>query len=163
MHEPITIQSPPRIAPRWRSARRSDRQLLTRWLHLRLLLCVWAALVSTLRPLTLPERTVALWPPHAPVSAWLGRVLLWPWLRWDAEYYLKIVERGYRADDGTAQFHPLLAWLATPLAWMTGQPLLALLVVSSLAGALMILALERLARIDLGPRSPIAASIRSSN
>src|SRR5512147_41972 len=81
------------------------------WLGLRVLMSLWAALVSPLRPLTDLEDKIALWPPVAPLGAWLERVLLAPWQRWDVDTYLWIVERGYRADDGSAQFHPLLPWL----------------------------------------------------
>lgn len=126
-------------------------QLLGLALCMRLLTSLWIAFVSPLNPLTMREQTIRVWPPSAPFGAWLERVLLAPWERWDVKYYLWIVQRGYRTDDGTAQFHPLLAWLATPLAWLTGQPLLALLVVSSTASALLLVAFERLARLDLPP------------
>lgn len=159
MREQLTVQRVPLIGTAWRSLSHTDRYVLKLWLGLRVLTSLWVALVSPLRPLTTSEQTIALWPPTQPLGAWLGRVLLWPWLRWDAEYYLKIVQSGYRADDGTAQFHPLLAWLSTPLAWLTGQPLLALLLVSSLAGMLLVLAFERLARLDLGAESRIGVQL----
>jgi hypothetical protein len=159
MREQLTVQRVPRIGTAWRSLSRTDRYLLKLWLGLRVLTSVWAALISSLAPLTPQEQAIALWPPTQPLGAWLGRALLWPWLRWDAEYYLKIVQFGYRADDGTAQFHPLLAWLATPLTWLIGQPLLSLLLVSSLAGALLLLVFERLARLDLGQDSRIAVQL----
>lgn len=159
MREQLTVQRVPVIGAAWRSLSRNDRYLLKLWLGLRVLTIAWVALVSPLRPLTAPEQSIALWPPTQPLGAWLGRALLWPWLRWDTEYYLKIVQFGYSADDGTAQFHPLLAWLATPLAWITGQPLLGLLLVSSLASALLVLAFERLARLDLGSDSRIAVQL----
>lgn len=121
------------------------------WLGFRLLMSLWAALCSALFPLTEPERMFVLWPPSAPLGAWLERVLLLPWQRWDTGAYLAIVRQGYRADDGTAQFHPLLAWLASPLAWLGASPLLALMLVSGLAGLALLLAFERLARLDLAP------------
>ncbi|NJP05837.1 MAG: hypothetical protein HC837_09550 [Chloroflexaceae bacterium] len=49
------------------------------------------------------------------------------------------------------QFHPLYPWLATPLAAIMGQPLLALLLVSSLATLGLLIAFEYLARLDLAP------------
>jgi hypothetical protein len=64
---------------------------------------------------------------------------------------MTIIQRGYRADDGTAQFHPLLSWLATPIAWLGASPLIALMLVSGLAGLGLFVAFERLARCDLGP------------
>lgn len=78
------------------------------WLFVRVLMSIGAALISPMRPLTEREQSVALWPPVAPWSTWLERVVLAPWERWDTRYYLSIVQQGYRLDDGTAQFHPLL-------------------------------------------------------
>jgi hypothetical protein len=126
-------------------------QLFFIWLGMRLLTILWAALASALRPVTAQENAIPLWPPSAPVGVWLERALLAPWERWDVEYYLNIVVRGYRPDDGTAQFHPLLPWSAAPLAWVTGQPILALQVVSSVACVALLLAFERLASLDLDP------------
>ncbi len=124
-------------------------QLFLLWLVLRLVAGLWAALVSQQNPHTLREQAMPLWPPVAPFSAWIERVLLSPWERWDVTYYLWIVQRGYRTDDGTAQFHPLFAWLATPLAWLTGNPLTGLMLVSSLASLALLIAFEYLARLDL--------------
>ena len=84
-------------------------------------------------------------------NTWLERVFLAPWNHWDTKYYVWITQRGYRLDDGTAQFHPLLAWLAMPLGWLTGHPLAGLLLVSSLASLLLLIFFERLARLDLPP------------
>ncbi len=120
------------------------------WLVMRLFTSLWAALLSPLRPLTVREQEIALWPPTATWSVWLERVALAPWQRWDTKYYLSIVQQGYRVDDGTAQFHPLFPWLAIPLYALTGQPLLALLLVSSLASLLLLVAFQRLAELDLG-------------
>jgi len=123
--------------------------LLGLWLVLRLVTSLWVALISPLFPETLREQRIALWPPSEPLSAWLDRALLAPWERWDVHQYISIITEGYRADNGTAQFHPLLAWLATPLAWLSGSPILGLLLVSSLASAALVVAFERLARYDM--------------
>jgi hypothetical protein len=122
------------------------------WLGLRVLLSLWAALVSPLRPLTDRERIIPLGPPSGALLAWLERALLAPWERWDTGAYLAIVSRGYRPDDGTAQFHPLLAWLATPLALLGISPLLALMIVGGAAGLGLFVAFERLALLDLPAR-----------
>jgi hypothetical protein len=116
---------------------------------LRALTGVWAAFVAPLHPQTEREQVIAAWPPSAPLGTWLERLLLAPWERRDTIYYINIVARGYRADNGTAQFHPLLAWLATPLTYLGASPLLALLLVSSLASALLLVVFARLARLDL--------------
>jgi hypothetical protein len=149
---PATTPSSPQLA-------RADRQILGLWLMLRLLTWVWVALVAPLRPLTARERAIAAWPPSAPLGAWLERVLLAPWERRDTVYYINIVARGYRLDDGTVSFHPLLAWLAVPLSWLSGSPLLGLLLVVSLASALLLLAFERLALLDLGPDDARASTL----
>jgi hypothetical protein len=120
-------------------------------LFMRVLTSAWAMLMSLQRPLTTLEREVPLWPPSMPLATWLERTLLAPWERWDVKYYLWIIQKGYSRDDGTAQFHPLLAWLAVPVTRILGDPLLALLLVSSLAGGLFLIAFERLARLDLPP------------
>jgi hypothetical protein len=125
------------------------RQIFVLWLMLRLLTLAFAAQVSGLRPMTERERLISLWPASWPIGAWVERVLLAPWERRDAIYFIRIVERGYRSDDGTSAFHPLLAWLATPVGWISGSPLLALLMVSSIAGLLLFATFERLARVDL--------------
>ena len=72
--------------------------------------------------------------------------MLAPWERWDAVYYAKIVREGYRADDGTAQFHPLLPFLAKPFFW---SPMLGLMLVSSLASLLFVILYCRLASLDI--------------
>ncbi|NMC02101.1 MAG: hypothetical protein GYA30_06980, partial [Chloroflexi bacterium] len=116
---------------------------------MRVLLSLWAAIVSPFRPLTALEQTVPLWPPATPPGLWLQRVFLAPWERWDAVWYARIVTEGYRFDNGTAQFHPLYPWLALPVARLTGLPLLALQLVSSLAAFGVGMLLFRLARLDL--------------
>ena len=124
-----------------------------------MLLSLWAALVSPLRPIMERERTIALWPPSSPFGAWLERALLAPWERRDAIHFVQIVMHGYRADDGSAQFHPLLMWLAMPIYALTGQPLLALMLVSGLASLLLLPAFERLARLDLPPAGARVATL----
>lgn len=125
--------------------------LIVLWLELRLFTGLLVALVSTLRPLTVREQMIALWPPSAPLGAWLERTLVAPWERWDTVSFVNIVARGYRLEDGTAQFHPLLPLLATPIGWITGQPLLSLLIVSSVVCLALLVVFERLARLDMEP------------
>src|SRR4051812_2632687 len=100
-NEPSPISAGDRLG-----IRSTTWQLTGIWLVLRLLTSMWAALVSPLHRLTERENTIALWPPSVPLSSWLERVLLSPWERWDTTGYMAIVRQGYRADDGTTQFHP---------------------------------------------------------
>jgi Gpi18-like mannosyltransferase len=134
-------------------------QLFGIWLFLRLLTSLWAAFASPLYPVSQREETLALWPPSFPLHEWLLRVFVDPWGRWDALKYMDIVAQGYRSDDGTTQFHPLLSWLAMPLNWLLDSPLLSLLLVSSLASLLLLLAFEHLARYDMEPAPARTATL----
>jgi Gpi18-like mannosyltransferase len=134
-------------------------QLFGIWLFLRLLTSIWAALASPIYPVLQREHTIALWPPSFPLHEWLMRVFVDPWGRWDARRYMSIVEHGYQADNGSTQFHPLLSWLAMPINWLTGSPLLSLLLVSSLASLLLLFAFERLARFDMDPAPARTATL----
>lgn len=130
---------------------------LALWLGLRLLSSFVAAFASGLRPITVLEQQMPLWPPGRPFSLWLERVLIAPWERWDALWFARIVASGYRPDDGTAQFHPLYPWLAVPLARLGMPPILALLGVSTLAALGLLILFHRLAEREVGPlRAPIS-------
>jgi hypothetical protein len=120
------------------------------WLVLRIAVSAFAAWISKLSPFTPLEQALALWPPSMPSGQWLYRVFLAPWERRDVTLYLRIVELGYHTSDGTAQFHPLYPWLALPLARLTDQPLLGLLIVSSLTGLGSAWFLSRLAELEWG-------------
>jgi hypothetical protein len=120
------------------------------WLALRLVLSLWIALSSSFSPQTALEKQVPLWPPTTPLGDWWQRVFVMPWYRWDVEYFLNIAVRGYRLDDGTAQFHPLYPWLGQITGHLLGgNMLLGLLVASSLCALLLLLSFERWALLDL--------------
>ncbi len=95
------------------------------------------------------EVSIPLMPPSSPLSQWLSRVLLAPWMRWDALWYERIVNTGYSATDGTTQFHPLYPWLATPIARLGISTAASLLIISSLAGIALYFLFFILARYDL--------------
>ncbi len=124
------------------------RDLVRLWVKLRLYTILCALVATAVFKETGAELSIPLWPPSSPWGAWLGRVFLAPWNRWDVEYYILIATEGYGRDNGTAAFHPLLAWLASPLAWASVNPVAALLVVSSAACLLAYLAFERLALVE---------------
>ena len=134
-------------------------QILLLWLVLRVVTSLWVAVLSPKRPLTDIEKAVPLWPPSSPVAIWMERAFLAPWERWDAIWYKRILMQGYRADDGTAQFHPLYPWLAASIARLGIHPTLALLLVSSLSTVLLLLLFERLARLDLAPEHAHTATL----
>jgi hypothetical protein len=91
--------------------------------------------ISTVMPQTALEVAVGVVPGQAPFGDWLQRVLVMPWVRYDAWNYQRIVEHGYVISEGTAAFHPLYPLLAWPLAALTGNAPLALLLISTLATA----------------------------
>lgn len=132
-----------------KSLGREHRFTLLTWGIVRFLTFGWAATASAFYPLTGIERNIALWPPEVPVGRWLYRALVAPWLRWDVEWYLRIVRRGYRSGDGTAQFHPLFPWLARLFTDLVRDPLLGLLLTGSLASLVLVVMFGRLARLDL--------------
>ena len=119
------------------------------WFIFRLLTSIFTASVSTLRPLTPLEQSISLLPPSLPLSSWLERVALSPWLRWDAVWYQRIVDHGYNTADGTAQFHPLFPWLAMVFSATGIHPLLSLLLVSSISGIGFLYIFHRLAHFEI--------------
>lgn len=129
------------------------------WLILRILTNLWVTLISPLRSFTEQERQIAVWPPSFPLMIWLERVWILPWQRWDAIYYIWIASRGYRVDDGTAQFHPFFPWLANPLVQIGLSPLFALFLVSSVATVVLLWAFYSFARLDLDNSSSRMATM----
>ncbi|GAC1650419.1 MAG: hypothetical protein NVS4B8_24660 [Herpetosiphon sp.] len=114
------------------------------------LLGVW---LSAVKPMTPIERQIAAWPPSMPIGSWLERVVVSPWQRWDVDYYLRIAQRGYDVADGTTAFHPLFPWLSRVVATLTGSDaLVGLMLTGALASLGAMLALERLAEVDLPSR-----------
>ena len=61
------------------------------------------------------------------------------WFRWDTVWYLKIAAFGYSPRDGTLAFMPLYPWLVRGLGALTGNYLLAALIISNLACLLALL------------------------
>jgi len=61
------------------------------------------------------------------------------WFRWDTVWYLKIAAFGYSPQDGTLAFMPLYPWLVRGLGALTGNYLLAALIISNLACLLALL------------------------
>jgi Gpi18-like mannosyltransferase len=119
------------------------------WFLLRVLTSTFAGIVSAIKPMMPIEITTPLFPPSAPLAQWFNRAFLSPWERWDAVWYQQIVVHGYDPNNGTAQFHPLYAWLATPFARAGMSPILGLLIVSGLAGVALFYLYIKLARFDL--------------
>jgi hypothetical protein len=123
-------------------------QIVYLWLMLRVLSGLMVSWFSSLSPITEIEKRLALWPPGSDLPGWFTRVFLAPWQRWDANWFVKILNYGYKSVDGAAQFHPLFLLLAKGLSLLGLNPLLSLLAVSSLSGLGFLLIFEKLARLD---------------
>jgi Gpi18-like mannosyltransferase len=140
------------------------KQLIGLWLLLRVLTSVVALVPSIVvrrvdaefSPL---ELNLPAWPPSFPLTTWLDRVLVQPWFRWDAKYYIWAMTRGFSVQDGSASFHPLLTLLAKPIYYVTGSPLFALLLVATLATLALYFSFYRLARFDLNDDLAFRATI----
>jgi len=109
---------------------------------------LWLAL----RLLSLPVASLALlydkgWRSDLSVRTFLFA----PWYSYDAEYYVRIVKYGYQAGEITSGFHPLYPWTAKILDALLHEPILSLLVVSSVSGLLLTLTFYQLAIKDHGP------------
>jgi Gpi18-like mannosyltransferase len=105
------------------------------------------------------ELNVPAWPPSFPLTTWLDRILVQPWFRWDAQYYIWATSRGFSVSDGSASFHPLLALLAKPIFYLTGDPLFGLLLVVTFATLVLYFCFYRLARLDLNDELAFRATI----
>jgi hypothetical protein len=93
----------------------------------------WMILLSLLGGRTISEpdvlcKTSALLENHMNLGAALS-----PWLRWDTNCYLIIAEAGYTAQPGLTVWPPLYPLLIRSLSFVFMPPLLAALVISSLA------------------------------
>lgn len=80
--------------------------------------------------------------------------LLGVWERFDTLWYLHIAEHGYDTPQASV-FYPLYPLLIRVVSPLTGSPLAAALVVSSVAAFFLLLGLPRLLRLDLS--APVAA------
>ena len=121
------------------------------WIVLRVLTSIVAAMASAIKPILPLEINIPIFPPSTPLYQWFDRAFLSPWERWDASWYQQIVIHGYSTYDGTAQFHPLYPWLATPLYRIGISPIFSLLIISSLAGIALFYLYAKLTRFDLSP------------
>jgi hypothetical protein len=119
------------------------------WILFRIITSLIAAVASSIRPITEIEQRLQIWPPVIPVSDWLERVFISPWFRWDVEWYTRILLNGYKNHDGTANFHPLYTWLGSIFSLFKFNPVLSLLIISSISTLLLLLILKKLYALDL--------------
>ena len=77
-----------------------SKRLIGLWILLRVLTSAVALVPSIMirkvhadfSPL---ELNIPVWPPSTPITTWLDRVLVEPWSRWDAKYYIWGTSRGF--------------------------------------------------------------------
>jgi Gpi18-like mannosyltransferase len=119
------------------------------WAIIRFVTSAVAGLVSEIKPMTPIEGMIPFLPPTLPLGQWLERSFLSPWMRWDALWYQKIITQGYSQSDGTAQFHPLFPWLATPLVKIGFPASLSLLIISSISAFVLFVIFRKLLLFDL--------------
>lgn len=93
--------------------------------------------------------------PGAQAEGFLGRnPSLVAWVRWDAAWYLSIAEHGYSFDPlgpSNVAFFPLLPLLIKGVAALTGNAIIAGLLVANLAALGAVLALWRWVRAEASP------------
>ena len=115
------------------------RRCVSLWFVLRVVSFAVAVLAFYLRPVT----------PGIMIVTSLRTFLLAPWYFWDVHYYVEIVRNGYQPGAPTTNFHPLYPWISTLVAVVIREPVLSLLLVSSVAGLLLTIGFYRLAKLDL--------------
>lgn len=118
------------------------------WLVLRILTSMVAVAVSAVYPLGTFEIQNSVWQTKD-LSVWFYRVMVSPWMRWDADWFVRILTHGFAANDGTTTFHPLFLWISLGFFRLGVDPGLSLLIVSSLAALLLFYAFLHLAELDL--------------
>jgi len=142
----------------------SYRKVVKLWLLLRIVTSVIVIVPSVFQGLQIyPElsdqATTPGWPPSPTFGAWLQRIFVEPWMRWDAKFYVWGVSRGFSVQDGSASFHPLLSWLSKPIYLLTGSPLLSILIVSTLATLILYFVFLKLASLDLSKHDAWRATL----
>ncbi len=101
----------------WRQALRHALRLYVA--HVTVLI-VLAAAVSSQYPRTPIEQQIAVWPPSAPITTWLDRVVLRSIERYDVYWYMGIAESGYGIKVGDTAFHPLYPLLGGAVGRLLG-------------------------------------------
>ena len=107
----------------------------------------WLGAAATLVWAPAPERRL-IGDAYGPGSDFLFQALS----QWDARWFLQISMHGYEEVPQAAAFFPVYPALVHALAWVTGSPLVAGVLISLAAGAVAAWALAEIARPLLGER-----------
>lgn len=87
-----------------------------------------------------------------------GQLFVAPWYNYDAVYYVRIASEGYQPGEITSGFHPLYPWIARALTLMLREPLVSLMLVSSIAGLLLSAVFYRLVCLDHDEDTALSAT-----
>jgi Gpi18-like mannosyltransferase len=87
---------------------------------------------------------------HAPILKNSLSVLWRTWDRYDGFYYLVIAQNGYGTDHGLAAFFPLFPMLVHGITWGIFNVMIGGLLISSLAGLILMVVLYQLVFEELG-------------
>lgn len=129
------------------------------WLFFRVITSLVAMVSSGVRPLTVIEKQIPLWPPAVDLGVWLHRIFISPWMRWDAEWYEQILIRGYAAGDGTTSFHPLYPWFGQLFHKLGLDPTVSLIIVGNISSLALFWAFYSLAKLSLKKENALIALV----
>jgi hypothetical protein len=130
-------------------------------------LLVWAAAVGTLLAFGFGPVRHAFNPPGVTRGfGWLGDLLAAPAARWDASWYLVIAHYGYRPDLGLftssrTAFFPLYPLGLRGITLVGAPPVLAGVLLSTLALGLALYGIHRLTTLELGGRGRLSSGHRA--
>jgi|CZKG01.1.fsa_nt_gi hypothetical protein len=117
---------------------------------------VWSAALATIAAFGFGPVRTAFNPPGVTRGfGWLGDLLAAPAARWDSAWYLVIAHYGYRPDLGAlttsrTAFFPLYPLGVRAISWVGTPPIVAGVALSSIALALALYGIHRLATLELG-------------
>jgi mannosyltransferase PIG-V len=86
----------------------------------------------------------------APYHSYFGDLLVGPFARWDSVWYLTIANMGYGGQTARAAFFPLYPMLIHALAWITGDALIAGMLISLVCFGIALALLYRLTYMEFG-------------
>ena len=110
-----------------------------------------AAWFSLIFPITEIEKRIQFSLPIIFNKEGFFRLFLSPWIRWDTVMYIRLAAGSYAANDGSTSFHPLFPLLSKLPYYLGIDPVLSLLIISSLAAFGAFIYFYKLALLDLNP------------
>jgi hypothetical protein len=111
---------------------------------MRVWLAFWGALVIVMNSAPIMPNPPTMYHGLARIPDEGFGLLLAPWQRWDAIWYLRIAQFGYAPNDASSSFFPLFSVLTRTLTFLIPEYILAGLIISTGASFLAFLFLYRL-------------------